>query len=120
MHQGRRAIIKTGSRDKASAWSTSRLGITSQFEKDLDMGVLLLEGTLFVDKHRGFCVLGHGAHHGQSIHHEWRAPLDPASQWFLQKDNGVLEPVKPITKPKNAKRVDGVFGICTPTSHGKQ
>ena len=120
MKRGKRAIIKTGSRDKTSSWSTSRLAICKQFLKDLEEGVSSLEGTLFVDEHSEFCVLGHGAHHGQSIHHEWRAPLDAAGNWCLEKDGGVLEPTKPITNPKNAKRADGAFGVCAPTPNGKQ
>ena len=72
----KRSIIKTGSRDKASAWSVTRLAICKQFKADLEEGRSSLEGTLFVDEHSEFCILGQNAHHGQSMHHEWRAPVD--------------------------------------------
>ena len=64
MVRAKRVIIKTGSRDKASAWSVARLAICKQFKADLEEGRSLLEGTLFVDEHSEFCVLGHNAHHG--------------------------------------------------------
>ena len=116
----KRAIIKTGSRNDGSPWSISRLAICQQFKKDIEEGKKSLEGTLFVDEHSEFCVLGKRAHHGQSMHHEWRAPLNEDGKWCPVDKGGRIEPTNPITRPKNAKRADGVFGVCAPTPHGEQ
>ena len=76
MTQWKRAIIKNREPGQTPAWSTSRLAITKHFENNLEEGVPSLEGTFFVDEYSELCVLGYGADHVQSIHHEWHAPLD--------------------------------------------
>ena len=77
----KRAIIKTGSRDKVSPWSVSRLTIWEQFKNDIVEGVKSLEGIILIDDHSELCVLGQRAHPGQSMHHEWHAPLGKDRKW---------------------------------------
>ena len=62
-----------------------------QFRKDIDKGRRLLQGTLFVDKHRKLCVLGENAHHGKSMNQEWRGPLDEDGNWCKEEDGGTLK-----------------------------
>ena len=76
MVRAKRQIIKTGSRDKESAWAKARLAIMIQFKEDMRTKKSSLMGTLFVDEHSEFCILAHGGRHGQAMRHEWRAPLD--------------------------------------------
>ena len=97
---GKRSIIKTDSCDRDSPWSVSRLAICEQFKNDIVEGKKSLEGTLFVDEHSGFCVLGQIAHHGQLMHHEWRAPLEENGKWCPVDKGGTLKPINPITRPK--------------------
>ena len=114
---GKRQTTKTGSRDVTSSWAVSRKAIVSQWRNDLATKRYEIEGTLFVDEHSEFCILGSTGHHGQANKHEWRGHLKEG-QYCHQRDGGVLEPQVPYRKPKNAARADGIFGVCAPTPLG--
>ena len=113
----KRKTTKTGSRDVESKWAVSRLAICLQFANDLATRTRELEGTLFVDEHSEYCILGDKGHHGQANHHEWRAPMKDG-KYCDAAGGGVLEPQIPYRKPKNPARADGIFGVCAPTPLG--
>jgi hypothetical protein len=114
---GKRQTTKTGSRDVESKWAVSRLAICLQFSNDLATKTLELEGTLFVDEHSEFCILGAKGHHGQANKYEWRAPMKEG-RYCHAEGGGCLEPQVPYRKPKNPSRADGIFGVCSPTPLG--
>ena len=64
-------------------------------------------GDIFVDEHSEICILAHGGHHGQAMLHGWKAPLDSDVNWCPEEEGGLVDPSRPITKPKNVKRADG-------------
>ena len=87
-------------------------GLQSASSKnDIVEGGKSLEGTIFIDKHREFCVLGQRAHHRQLMHHEWRAPLNEDGKWCPVDKGGTLEPTNPITRPK-MKNVPMEYLVC--------
>ena len=73
---GKRKICKTGSRDVLSNWAKARLAICMQFLDEIFTRKFDVNGTLFLDEHAEFCVLGQGGHHGNSGRYEWRAHRD--------------------------------------------
>ena len=72
----KRKVCKTGSRDVNSPWSQSRLAICEQFDDEINRRKMFVEGTLFLDEHSEFCVLGKKGHNGGSERWEWRAHRD--------------------------------------------
>ena len=72
---GKQQTTKTGSRDVNGGWARSRKAIAKQWRDDIDTKKSEVEGTLFVDEHSEFCMLGEGAHHGGSGRYVWWAPL---------------------------------------------
>ena len=113
----KRQTTKTGSRNKDSPWASSRLAICEQFREDIASKKVFIDGTLFVDEHTEFCVLGTGNHNGQSSHWEWRAPVKDGN-FCLENEGGALEPQVLRPKAKNPQRADGIFGVCAPTPLG--
>ncbi len=73
---GKRKVCKTGSRDVESKWAQSRLAICEQFEGEMASGEFHVEGTLFLDEHAEFVVMGQGGHNGNGSRYEWRAHRD--------------------------------------------
>ena len=67
---GKRQTTKTGSRNITSSWATSRKAILKQWLNDIATERYEIGGTLFVDEHSEFCILGDKGHHGQSLQHE--------------------------------------------------
>ena len=141
---GKSKICKTGSRDAASKWATSRLAICEQFERDIAEGLFHVEGTLYLDEHSEFCVLGKGGHRGNSSRWEWRAHRDESEsrrvlftsfllsacsllldahaladgRICLPEDGGVLDAPVPRPRAKHPARADGMFGVCAPFEAG--
>ena len=113
----KRQTTKTGNRNKESAWAISRHAICSQFREDIATKKVFIDGTLFVDEHSEFCVLGKGGHHGQSSKWEWRAHMKDGT-FCLPDEGGALEAPVLQQKPKNPSRADGIFGVCAPTPLG--
>ena len=66
MSVGKVQTTKTGSRDVTGGWARSRKAIVTQWRDDIDTKKMEVEGTLFVDEHSEYCMLGEGAHHGSS------------------------------------------------------
>ena len=114
---GKRTTTKTGSRDPGSKWAMSRLAIAIQFRNDIMRRRARLEQTLFVDEHSEFCVLGRGAHHGQSNRWEWCAHRKDGNI-CLPGEGGTLDMPVPQPKAKNPARADGIFGVCAPFPSG--
>ena len=79
---GKRKICKTGSRDELSKWALARLAICEQFLDEIARRKFFVDGTLFLDEHTEFAVLGEGGHHGNSGRYEWRAHRD-SGEFFL-------------------------------------
>ena len=117
MDVGKYIYTKTGSRDPKSDWAITRKALGKQWREDIAKEKSFVEGTLFVDEHSEFCMLGEGAHHGGSGRFEWRAPLKDGD-YCHQDDGGELEPKKVRRKPKNPARADGIFGVCATTPIG--
>ena len=68
---GKPVITKTtGIRNVTSEWSISRKTISTQWRNDSNTKKSIVEGTLFVNGHSKFCMLGEGTHHGGSGRHE--------------------------------------------------
>ncbi len=88
-----------------------------QFREDLRKKDASIDGTLFIDEHSEYCVLGWLGHHGQSGKWEWRAPKKDG-RWCHPNNGGELEPKQPQPKAKNPARADGIFGVCVPTPIG--
>ena len=120
MQWSKRQVIKTGSQDTESTWAKASLAIMLQFCDDMRTKKSSLIVTIFVDEHSEFFILAHGGHHGKAMLHEWKAPLDSNGNWCPEEEGGVVEPLRKITRPKNEKRADGCFGVCTPMMGGQR
>ena len=57
---GKPQTTKTGSRDVTSGWARSRKAIATQWRNDIDTKKMEVEGTLYIDEHSEFCMLGEG------------------------------------------------------------
>ena len=45
-------------------------------------------------------------------------PINDDRKMCPVEEVGILEPMRPITKPKNVKRADGCFGVCAMMKEG--
>ena len=136
----RRKVRKTGSRDSDSQWAKSRLAICEQFEEDMAQRRFCVEGTLFIDEHSEFCVLGRKGHNGGADRWEWLAHRDEGTclspstnicflttrhplpfadgDICLPEDGGVLDQQVARPRAKHPQRADGLFGVCAPRPLG--
>lgn len=109
---------KTGSRDPQSKWAKSRKAIVRQFLRDIARHKSSIYGTLFVDEHSEFCVLGNGGHNGQGGKYQWLAPLKDG-KWCDPADGGEHELAVPRQNPKHPACANGIFGVCAPLVGGR-
>ena len=109
---------KTGNRDTQSVWAKAHKAILLQWRQEIRNRIKSIFGTLFVDDHSEFCVLGEGGHHGSISNCQWLAPLKDG-KWCHQKNGGEIEPALPRRKAKKLARADGLFGVCAPMVGGR-
>ena len=114
----RTKYVKTGSRDGQSPRAKAQLAIAMQWLSELDQIKKSINGTLFVDEHTEFCVIGKG---GAPLYKQLDSVVGPAQEREMvskgQRGQAVVGHA--TKKGKEPRACWWSFGVCAPMMGGR-